>query len=280
MTKTFSKRDALMESYQVARKLALPLLPYYLVAAGLIVALYVLSTLINAAEAVTFVIDILGIVLMCSIAVMFYLRALQRQDPLANLIRDTTNLFLATLLVALLFSIMGFLHGLFLVVFAGILLVADGFDPEAFEGNNAEITSQITQFLQQPEGFIIGVLLLITLFVLGWLAARLVTFGIATAAFGRIRVFQTWGWTRGHALSLMLTGAVVSLLPFIVMLTASLVVSFQLEDTNLPRWLVQLVDQCVMYTLFYPAFLLGHGFAVAVYRQLCTELLDVEDAFG
>ena len=49
---------------------------------------------------------------------------------------------------------------------------------------------------------------------------------------------------------------------------------------RLPLWLMTLVTEGVGFAFYYPVFLLGHGFAVAVYRQLSPELVDVEDAFG
>lgn len=280
MEKTFSKREALKQTYASARMLALPILPYFLVAASVVIALYTVSAVMSGGSTPDFLIGLVELILISSVAVLFYLRALKRSDPAEHLLRDTRNVFFATLLMGLLFGIIGFLLALFLSVFAGILLANDGFDPETFNDDPALIAQQIGAFLQEPAGMLIGALLLVACLALAWLAARLVLYGIATAASGRIRVFETWGWSKQNGFSILLVGLVVSFLPSAIMLAGILGITHQLEITTTSLWQATLINETTRFGLLYPVFLLGHGFAVAVYRQLSPELVDVEDAFG
>lgn len=280
MEKTFSKREALKQTYATARMLALPILPYFLVAASVVIALYTVSAVMSGGSTPDFLIGLVELILISSVAVLFYLKALKRSDPAEHLLRDTRNVFFATLLMGLLFGIIGFLLALFFSVFAGILLANDGFDPETFNDDPALIAQQIGAFLQEPAGMIIGALLLVACLALAWLAARLVLYGIATAASGRIRVFETWGWSKQNGFSILLVGLVVSFLPSAIMLAGILGITHQLETATTSLWQATLINETSRFGLLYPVFLLGHGFAVAVYRQLSPELVDVEDAFG
>ena len=280
MEKTFSKSEALRATFTFAWEQVLRILPYYLVVCFIVMALSVLNIMTGGGAGRDFLIGLVELILISAVAVLFYLRALKHSQPAEYLLRDTRNVFFATLLVALLFLIVGFLIALFLSVFAGILLANDGFDPAALGDDTAEIAEQIAVFLQQPEGVIIAVLVLISLVALSWLAARLILYGVATAVAGRVRVFETWGWTRQHGVQILLAGFVVSFLPLFIARLANFAIGSDGAILRLPLWFMTLVTEGVGFVFYYPVFLLGHGFAVAVYRQLSPELVDVEDAFG
>lgn len=97
---------------------------------------------------------------------------------------------------------------------AAMLLVAAGVDVQS--GSPEEVARSLG-----PQGTLI-LLALAVPGVLGllYVQSRLVTFGPATVAEGRIMVFSTWGWTKGNGWRVLLATIALSAPLYLVLLTA------------------------------------------------------------
>lgn len=281
----FNIRQAISEGVLTARNMALPTAPYYLIAGLIAGALLVFDHAFSTNEITTIIAYLVEIILTCMVAVVFYRLAVDEGQPGEKIVRNTRNLFLAMALVSILFGIVLFLLLLFFSIFSGILLATTGFDPVAVENDPALWGDEVSRLLGSPAGLVLSILVLMALAGLFWLSARLVLYGVTTVVSGRIRVFQTWGWTRGAGLGITIAGSVMVFLPLVLAILVALFLESAVTGTSLLEESVLSVPQNIMVevgtlVLSWPIFLLGHGFAVAVYNQLCPELLDVEEAFG
>ncbi len=286
----FNGRQAIGEGSKLARQLALSTMPYYLIACLISVALYTASAYFFMPPLVDYTVYIVELALSCMVTVVFYRLAVEVGNPARKLIRDTRNLFWASVLVGLLYLILIFIIALFLMLFSGILLAISGFDPsQADNGSSAAnpapqdlfYSEAIDEVLFSPSGVILALLVSVAVGGLAWLAARLVLFGIVTVVSGRIRIFQTWAWTGGAARNIAWSSGFMVVLPFLISVMALYLLDAQLSPTDEGApWQSVLIFNLIAYILYWPAMLLGHGYAVAVYNQLCPELLDIDEAFG
>lgn len=212
-------------------------------------------------------------------AAQFYRRALPASSG-KSLITDGGRLLIARILVEMLFLIVVFLCALFLVLLAGIFLGTEGFDPELASNDPGEYVRAFTMIASSVSGWILITLLVIATMGLIWLALRLILFGVATVDAGHLRIFQTWKWTSGHALSIVPLSSLLILLPWCVALLLQYTLEAQLLPVDAEAGAVLIgASEFSAWILLYPVFLLGHGLAVSLYRRLSPEQLDVEMAF-
>lgn len=148
--------------------------------------------------------------------------------------------------------------GFFLLILPGILLEAAGFEGLSDETDPAVVIAALRDLLKTPYGWVLMAVTMVGLGFLSWFALRLTIYGAATVTRGETMIFQTWPWTKGHAVSLGLASVVTHVLPFLFATGVSTLIP---ENQSLLR-------ACAGALLLYPFFLLGHGLALAAYERL------------
>ena len=249
--------------------------------------LYVLAALISGSAAwVSFlpVAGVLGVTLVATFvaacaAAVFYQRALGVSEA-TGILQPGARLFLGSLLVQLALLIIAFFCALFLILMGGIFLGTEGFDPEIAAEDPAEFARSLAAILDGPAGWILSLLLLAALAGLAWIALRLLLFGVGTVARGELVIFQTWGWTEGHVAKLALASLVLVVVPWsVAILLATALEGLLGYEAGVSSVLATFLVEFGASVLAYPVFLLGHGFAVSVFRQLSPDMMDLEGAF-
>lgn len=284
MANGFSKRGALKDGWALARRSASATLPYYLIAAVILIALTLIEGEISPPDYVLLLLIVLQTLLFSAVSARFYLSAMGTKGE-RDFVRDPARLFLATLLMAFLFAIILFLIGLFLVLLSGIMLGLEGFDPEAAQGDAGGFDQTMIAIMGGPSGIVLALLIVVSSLAIGWLAARLTLFGVATIAAKQIRVFRTWSWTKGHGVDLVIAGLLAVIVPNVIVVIGYIGMEVVLSGRSfldvyeLDAWQT-LTLEAFHFAIAWPVFLLGHGYAVAAFRQLNPEMLDVEAAFG
>lgn len=278
------KRRVFLDSFRIARQGAWPVLSYFVIVAFVMIAVTGATRAVTGHLWLEFSTDLLEMLLITVVAERFYAQALLSTSH-KTLIGVSLKLFLAALLVGLLFFIIGFLVFLFLILLSGIFLGLEGFSPRDSQRESEIFFEALNAILASPSGWLLAGLIMICFLSLGWLAARLTLFGVATADAGRIRIFQTWGWTHKNGFALMLMGGLLVAIPLLILLAANLGFEYIFTGRDILDEAPLTVSQSVLlvsleYIVSYPIFLLGHGYAVAVYRQLCPELVDIERTFS
>ena len=208
---------------------------------------------------------------------------------------DAGRLFLASLAVYGLYFIVGFLLTLFFSIFAGILIGTAGYDPSEDAGSSEAVWESIQALSNSGGAVLLYILLFVAAAGLVWLGLRLFLFGAATVGERRLTIFRSWSWTSGHVSRIALLWVVLQLAPWIVLtLLASgflhlagvdTVFSFttagqaQPGDVALPAWLHAGLTSLATLILA-PFYWLGHGLAVALYKQLAPDRVDPDATFG
>ncbi|MEL7130261.1 MAG: hypothetical protein AAGK23_12010 [Pseudomonadota bacterium] len=259
-----------------ASALALPVAPYFavLAAISLLVRGGVLMLGVEGLAAQTPY--VLSTILWLIVAARTYQLGLGRTDD-ANLFSGSIRLGLATSLILFLFSMVIFIIGLFLVIFSGILLATVDFDPEKAETDPAEFARAAGELATSAGGVILVLLIIAAVLGIGWIAARLVLFGVKTIEVDRVRVLQTWDQTRGNGWKILALGTLLVALPYLLAALGSLgVYSF----FGGPTLTADLSAQAVYWIVAFPAFLISHAFALHVHGSVTEYAVDVENAFG
>ena len=215
-----------------------------------------------------------------------------------SLFVDTGRLFAANLAVYGLYFILGFLLTLFFSIFAGILIGTTGYDPSSEAASSEAVWQSIEALNTSGGAVVLYVLLLAAALGLVWLGLRLFLFGAATVGEGRMTIFRSWGWTRGHVLKIAALWALLQLLPWIVLWAlatgllhvagAGTVFSVATAGSGealseaiiRPGPLAQATLNALATLLMAPVYWLGHGLAVSLYRHLGQQAVDADTAFG
>lgn len=279
MAKPFSGTLAIAQGVRHARETAMAVLPYYLVASGVLVGVTLLRKTLVAPDYVALIVTALEALLFSAVAAQFYGRA-TKSDAI-SLVRGALRLCSAAMLVLLLFTLLIFLAGFFLSILSGLLLAVEEFDPIAAETDPRVLAGSISQLIVGPGGVILAVLISVMALGMGWLAARLVMFGVATSVAGKVQIFRTWGWTRGHGFRLLASGSLMVAAPFVAAILVNIGIdNVLMAQGSVPVSLRIFSIEGLDHLIGWPVFLLGHGFAVAAYEQLSPRLLDVEANFS
>ena len=153
-------------------------------------------------------------VLQTPVFAAYFRRAVSRgAEPLGlRLGRDEANLAAVTLAIAFLFIVIG-LVALFVLAFAvATLAAAANIDVTTLQGlPPLEAQRKIVAAIGRDGQIVIGAVVAAFVGLMLWLSARLALAYPATVAEGRMQVFSTWQWTKGHAASVAACLLLVSL---------------------------------------------------------------------
>jgi len=229
----------------------------------------------------------------CAWAVSVY-RGLLPRSSQGSVAADISKLVIANLLVFLVFALVAFMIGLFLVIFSGIMIAASGYDPSGSDA--ADISGSIAALQASGGIWMIYALSAAGLVVLIWFGLRLILYGAATVIQGRVIVFQSWGLTKGAVVKIALLAVLFMGVPFVLMVIAGEATahvlgletfwseagfSFEESATPVTGGILQSAIGWVLTALYQmPGFLLGHSLAAALYRRLGPEAVDAEITFG
>jgi len=236
---------------------------------------------------------LLGLASSCAWAVSVYRRLLPRVSQ-NSFAADTSKLVVANILVILVFVLVAFMIGLFLVIFSGIMIVASGYDPSGRDA--ADISGSIAALQASGGIWLIYALSAVGMVVLVWFGLRLILYGVATVIQGRVIVFRSWGLTKGAAVKIALLAALFVGVPFVLLMLANETTahmlgletwwaeggfSFEESATPVTGGILQSTLGWGLAALYQlPVFLLGHSLAAALYRRLGPETVDAEGTFG
>ncbi len=186
-----------------------------------------------------------------------------------SLAKDTGKLILANLLVFMAFVIVAFIAMLFLVIVSGILVVASGYDPSA--ADPSDISGSMDALRRSGAVWLLYGLIAVVAGVLVWFALRLVLYGAATIARGRVLVFQSWSLSKGAVVRIALLAGVFVAIPAAALMLAHLNHVPAVLWLAVPGGSVSLQGVLLGVALNAAAFLFGHSFAAALYRRLGAE---------
>ena len=206
-------------------------------------------------------------VLQTPVFAAYFRRAVSRgAEPLAlRLGRDEANLAAVTLAVAFLFVVIG-LIALFVLAFAvAALASAAGIDVTALKGvPPVEAQQRIVASIGRDGQIVVVVLAAAFVGLMLWLSARLALSYPATVAEGRMQVFSTWRWTKGHAASVaacLLLVSLVAIALYIVVLQlpaqlASLVfgAAALTAPANPGFWIISFISAVAVLALIYAPY--------------------------
>ncbi len=234
-----------------------------------------------------------GLLVSCAWAVSVY-QGLLPGSSKNTVAVDTGKLLVANLLVILVFILVAFMIGLFLVIFSGIMIAASGYDPSGSDA--ADISGSIAALQASGGIWMIYAISAVGLAILIWFGVRLILYGAATVAQGRVIVFQSWGLTKGATLKIALLTVLFVGVPLALMAVANeatahvlglktlwseVGISFEESATPVTGGILQSVMAWGLSALYQmPVFLLGHSLAAALYRRLGPETVDAEVTFG
>ena len=298
MAGTLSIRRTISDSYSFAVRAALPSLPWLvLFAAGMMI--YAASTLrpgVPAGSAVSAMslawwlpgISIAFITGVFYSTALYHLALPERQErtpgsDVWRLLRANAAVYALSLLISIIVIV-------FLSIAAGILINASGYQPEAGD-DPTDIIRSMAALSTSGGAIVLYVLMAMIFALLIWLAFRLMLYGVATVAGGRIMIFQTWPWTKGYLWKLQIITTVALLAPYLV---SQLLIAGLSESLGYPS--VFSLDRAMNYVpdgmliplalafagtlITAPVYLLGHGMAASIYRQISPHKVDVEATFG
>ena len=188
-------------------------------------------------------------------------------------------LSVANALVYMLFGLLVFILMLALFLITLMLAVGSGYDMSADQTESMETSLELLR--TSGAIWIWYAIIAAIVSVLGWFAVRLLVFGAATVETGAVRVFQTWGWTKGRLVTLSLASTALIALPFMLVMAAQLPLAALVgEPMGWAPWAVGLEVAEIEAAPFANVALfwgvsaaiatvpiaLGHGLAVQVYR--------------
>ncbi len=191
---------------------------------------------------------------------------------------------LALTAVVMLFGIIAFLLGLFVVIAAGIMLAVAGYEPNE-AGDPTQVTEALTTLLTSGGGLVVYLMLLAAMAFLAWLSVRLFLFGAATAAEGRVTIFRSWPWTGRRAFQIVWIALFTVVIPLVVVswlgLTATDLLglpSSYAEPSGDP--MMDAAASGLEAVLTAPYILVSHGAAAALYQRLAPGAADQSEAFA
>lgn len=198
-----------------------------------------------------------------------------------SLALGTRLLSVANALVYMLFGLLVFILMLALFLITLMLAVGSGYDMSADQTESMETSLELLR--TSGAIWIWYAIIAAIVGVLGWFAVRLLVFGAATMDIGAVRIFQTWGWTKGRLVTLAIASTVLIALPFFLVAAAQLPLAAALaEPMGWAPWAVGYGVAEIEAAPFANVALfwglsaamatvpiaLGHGLAVQVYRAV------------
>lgn len=191
--------------------------------------------------------------------------------PEAGLIRSAWILTLAWLLVIVVAAIGASIILLFFSLIGSSLGVAAN-------ESGQDITDMTAQMRANGTFWPLFGVFLATIFGVFWFAVRMMLFAAASATRGRVHVFRTWSWTKGHFRTL---GPAMGLMVALPVLVLSSVASAAAAFVAGP-----VAGTVLVMIILLPSAWLGHGFAASAYQSLAPKtdprtggLHDAADAF-
>jgi hypothetical protein len=206
-------------------------------------------------------------------------------DSKRELMRGTRVLSIANALVYMLYGLLGFILMLALFLITLMLAVGSGYDMSADQTESFETSLNLLR--ASGAIWIWYALIAATVGVLGWFAVRLLVFGAASFDAGAVRIFQTWGWTKGRVAAFLVPVSVLVVGPFMVVGAAQLPLAAALgEPMGWAPWAVgygvadiaevAFANIAIFWALSAAMaaipIALGHALAVQVYRAVRPKL--------
>ncbi len=187
---------------------------------------------------------------------------------------DTVRLVIANSLVYMLFVLVSFIAALALIIVSGVLTAASGFDPS--QAPSDDVSGSMLALRDSGAIWFLYAAGLVTLAALAWFAVRLLAFGAATIALGRVVVFQTWSWTKGRMAGLLGLVIILQLAPLLILggVNEGLAHIFGISTILSPDAAMQpsLVSNglygLIWMLIMSPYIALGHGLSTVVYKRL------------
>lgn len=177
---------------------------------------------------------------------------------------DRLRLVHANLSVYVAFLFVGVFIGFFLLTLPGILLKASGRTDLNADTPPDVVQHALLDMLPSAYGAILIVACVAGALALCYMAIRLLLIGAATISLRRTMVFRTWGWTKGHVVSLSLAALATHLAPFAV----AVLINWGLHGVWGQSGVGAFLSGFVGMLLLVPFLLAGHGLAVAALRRL------------
>ena len=188
---------------------------------------------------------------------------------------DVINLGFANAAVYLLFGLLSFFVGFFLLMLPGVLMAQSGLlNTEQAQSDPEAVQAALGELMRGPGGVIVALVALAGFIFLAYVALRLVMFGIATFARGEIRVLSTWGWTKGNLAKIAQIAVFTHGLPFLVVFAALWLLRPIGGDTILGAGARAFVNVLLSALVILP----GHGMATKVYLMLAPNLVEPQKA--
>lgn len=199
----------------------------------------------------------------------------------ASLALGARLLGVANALIYMLFGLLVFILMLALFLITLMLAVGSGYDMSADQTESMETSLELLR--TSGAIWIWYAIIAAIVGVLGWFAIRLLVFGAASVDAGAVRIFQTWGWTKGRLVTLALATSVLIVIPFLLVAAAQLPLAVALgEPMGWAPWAVGYGVSEIQAASFgnITAFwgisaalatvpiAFGHGLAVQVYRAV------------
>lgn len=130
--------------------------------------------------------------------------------------RDEFNIMAVNLMLLGLFILLSLIASVVLAFILSIILANAGIQAEDLEDIQATpemVMQMLAENLSSLDIFMLSLVGFALLFGLAWISARLALAQAATIGSGQIKVLETWEWTKGNALRLILTFLAV-IIPF------------------------------------------------------------------
>lgn len=187
-----------------------PTLPAYLISSVALGLLFAISVGSNERLG-AFSLPLMLIVLFLNIACMSMSLRLAINGEFGGFLglkfgSDEGRLLLAQIIFGALMAFIAIVVGfvIYTIVFAYIYTTIP--DVTAIQDDQEALQAAIFAAFQTPTGRVVSVLGFLAFLVpLVWLVARLITFPAATLARGKIMIFETWSWTKGLAIPVMIS---------------------------------------------------------------------------
>lgn len=194
-----------------------------------------------------------------------------RPDAETKFWQDYIRLLVAALLYGLALFLILFIVALALILMSVVLVVASGYDPSATGPNSVD--GSIAALRASGAIWLLYALLAAGAAAVWWLCLRLMLYGAATIARGKVLIFQTWPWTKGHVLRLGLISLIFIVLPtglylgFAQMFGAP--VPIFASDANHGSNAIGVAVAAALIQAVI--FLVGHVLASVVYRLIAAD---------
>jgi len=222
----------------------------------------------------------------CLFSAVIYKRLLPEAG--SKLRSAALRLTLANLLLYMAVLIILFILALFLSIFSAVMVGLTDYDPS--KADPSEVASSLAALQESGTIWPLYVLLGASIVGMVWFALRMIVFGAATVAAGKVTVFQSWPWTKRHVLTILGPAIVLQVVVFAVLFVAgealtkalgvpsTFMLTFERESTlsfefgEVERTLDQIgIGTAIRTLMLAPFWWLGHALAVVLYRRLAPE---------